>query len=101
MIHVTGQLICATPEDAALVTALLPTHIALSRAEPGCLTFNVDLTSDPLVWRLDETFTNRTAFEAHQARTRASDWFRATAHIARDFQVSEIGPNNGPAQDAE
>ena len=97
MIHVTGRLICATPDDASIVRRHLPTHIALSRAEPGCLTFNVDPTSDPLVWHLDESFTNRTAFEAHQARTRASDWFRATAHIARDFPVSEIDPG----QDAE
>jgi quinol monooxygenase YgiN len=101
MIHVTGTLTCATEAEADIVHRHLPTHIALSRAEPGCMTFNVDPTSDPLVWHLDETFTNRAAFEAHQARTRASDWFRATAHIARDFQVSEIGPNNGPAQDAE
>jgi quinol monooxygenase YgiN len=97
MIHVTGYLTCATPADAALVTALLPTHIRLSRAEPGCLTFNVDPTSDPLVWHLDETFTDRAAFKAHQARTRASDWFSATAHIAREFQLVEIRPG----QDAE
>ncbi len=97
MIHVTGQLICATAEDAALVAALLPSHIRLSRAEAGCLTFNVTRSADPLIWHLDETFTDRAAFKAHQARTRTSAWFAATAHIARDFQLSD----SGPGQDAE
>jgi quinol monooxygenase YgiN len=90
MIHVTGTLTCATASDADIVRRHLPTHIALSRAEPGCLTFHVTQTTDPLVWHLDETFTDRAAFEAHQARTRASDWFRATAHIARDFRVTDL-----------
>ncbi|NJS38584.1 MAG: antibiotic biosynthesis monooxygenase [Rhodobacteraceae bacterium] len=89
MIHVTGTLTCATEVEAEIVRRCLPTHIALSRAEPGCLTFNVDPTEDPLVWRLDETFTDRAAFEAHQARTRASEWFTATNGLARDFKVTE------------
>ena len=89
MITVTGTLTCATDAEAATVRSLLPTHIALSRAEPGCLTFNVDPTDNPLVWRLDESFTDRRAFEAHQARTRASEWFAASAGLTRDFQVTE------------
>jgi quinol monooxygenase YgiN len=88
MIHVTGTLTCATEAEAEIVRRHLPTHIALSRAEPGCLTFNVDPTEDPLVWRLDESFRDRAAFEAHQARTRASEWFAATAGLARDFKVT-------------
>jgi quinol monooxygenase YgiN len=93
-LRITGTLTCATAADAALVRAHLPDHIRLSRAEPGCLSFNVDPTDDPRVWRLDETFADRAAFEAHQARTRASDWFRATAHLARDFSLEEI-PTQG------
>ena len=89
MIRVTGQLICATPQDAAIVTALLPEHIRLSRAEPGCLTFNVDPTDDPLVWQLDESFADKAAFKAHGDRMRSSAWFTATAGLARNFQVRE------------
>ncbi|MDM7930669.1 antibiotic biosynthesis monooxygenase [Tabrizicola sp.] len=89
MIRVTGTLSCATLEEAAIVAALLPEHIRLSRAEPGCLDFSVTPATAPLIWELDETFTDRAAFEAHQTRTRASEWFRATAHLARDFQVSD------------
>ena len=89
MIRVTGSLICATAEEAAVVRRLLPAHIRLSRAEPGCLTFSVDATENPLVWRLDESFVDRAALEAHQVRTRASDLFKATATLGRDFKTSE------------
>ncbi|MFN4201675.1 MAG: putative quinol monooxygenase [Tabrizicola sp.] len=89
MIRVTGTLTCSTPGEAEIVRANLPEHIRLSRAEPGCLTFNVDPTADPLIWRLDESFTDRAAFEAHQARTRGSAWFAATATLKRDFSIRE------------
>jgi quinol monooxygenase YgiN len=87
MIHVTGTLTCATADDADTVVRLLPDHIRLSRAEPGCRSFNVTRSTDPLVWVLDETFADQAAFDAHQTRTRASVWFAATAHLARDFRV--------------
>jgi quinol monooxygenase YgiN len=88
MIRVTGTLTCKNAEEADIVRAYLPDHIRLSRAEAGCLSFNVDPTHDPLVWRLDETFVDRAAFDAHQARTRASVWFKATANFGRDFLIS-------------
>jgi quinol monooxygenase YgiN len=89
MIRVTGTLTCATAAQADTVRAFLPEHVRLSRAEPGCLSFNVDPTEDPLVWRLDESFVDSAAFQAHQTRTRASAWFKATAELTRDFVVSE------------
>lgn len=89
MIYVTGTLTCSTTEEADLVRTYLPEHIRLSRAEPGCLTFNVDPTDDPLVWRLDESFADKAAFKAHGDRMRASAWFTATAGLARNFQVRE------------
>lgn len=89
VVRVNGRLICANGEQAAKVRAHLPEHIRLSRAEPGCLVFDVVPTNDPLVWELDETFTDRTAFGAHQARTRASDWGTQTIGITRDFKVTE------------
>jgi quinol monooxygenase YgiN len=90
MIRVTGRLICATSEDAAIVARHLPEHIRLSRAEPGCLNFDVTQSADPLVWVLDETFADRAAFDAHGARMRGSAWFAATAHLKRDFQVNKV-----------
>ncbi|MCU0912530.1 MAG: antibiotic biosynthesis monooxygenase [Rhodobacteraceae bacterium] len=88
-ITVTGYL-RARPEDRALIKRLLPEHIRLSRAEPGCLKF--DVVASPTVadaWELDEAFVDRAAFEAHQACTRASAWGRETAHILRDVTVAE------------
>lgn len=90
MICVSGLLTCSSTDEAAIVRQYLPEHIRLSRAEPGCLTFNVTPTADPLVWRLDESFVDKAAFEAHQIRTRASAWFKATAQMKRDFQVTEV-----------
>lgn len=87
MITLTGRLICADAAQAALVRLYLPDHIRLSRAEPGCLSFDVVPTRDPLVWQVDESFTDRAAFDAHQTRTRESRWFRETAHIRREFQI--------------
>lgn len=53
MIRVTGTLTCATTAEAVIVRARLPEHIRLSRAEPGCLSFTVEPTANPLVWRLE------------------------------------------------
>jgi quinol monooxygenase YgiN len=39
---------------------------------------------------VDETFLDRAAFEAHQARTRASAWYAATAAIPREFRQTEV-----------
>lgn len=89
MIRVTGTLTCATADEAELVRANLPEHIRLSRAEPGCLTFNVEPTDDPLVWRLDESFADKAAFKAHGDRMRSSAWFTVTQRLARNFEVRE------------
>lgn len=89
MIRLSGRLICRTEAEAATVARALPAHVALTRAEPGCLRFEVTVTADPLIWRVEEAFTTRAAFDTHQTRTRASDWFRETADIARDYTVSE------------
>ncbi|MFN3955049.1 MAG: putative quinol monooxygenase [Pararhodobacter sp.] len=88
-VRLSGKLLCADRAQAELVRVLLPGHIRLSRAEPGCLAFSV--TSEPcgLIWLVEETFTDRAAFDAHQARTRASDWGRQTAGIRRAYQVFE------------
>ncbi len=72
------------------VLAALPEHVRLSRAEPGCLAFEV--TQDParptrLLVR--ECFTDRAALDAHQARLGASAWAEITRGIPRHYQISE------------
>lgn len=91
VIRLFGQLICVTEAEVAVVREHLPEHIRLTCAEPGCLSFAVTPTSDPMIWEVRESFVDRKAFEAHQARTRASAWYRATAMVRRDFRVEEAG----------
>jgi quinol monooxygenase YgiN len=88
IVRLSGQLVCATADDAAVVTAHVPSHIALTLAEPGCLSFSVTQTSDPLIWQVDETFVDEAAFDAHQTRTKASDWATLSAHIERRFTIT-------------
>lgn len=89
MIQLSGRVICETDQDIDVVRSHLPAHIRLSRAEPGCLAFDVRQTANPRVWQVEESFTDQTAFDAHQARTKASPWFAATAHLRRDYQIRE------------
>ena len=91
MIRLRGQMICMSEDEAQAVTANLGLHTALTRAEPGCLSFGIDPTDDPMVFEVMETFRTRDDFNAHQTRTRASDWFQATRSILRDVRVEEVG----------
>ena len=86
-VHLTGQLICTNDTDAALVRRLLPDHIRLTRAEPGCEMFDVTPSATPLIWDVAERFTTQADFDAHQTRTRASAWGQQTGHIARNFAI--------------
>lgn len=88
-VHLSGRLICADAEQASAVELHLPEHARLSRAEPGCLRFEVTGAKDPLVWDVSESFVDRAAFDAHQARVSASPWGVATAGIRRDYTVIE------------
>ncbi|WP_245781102.1 putative quinol monooxygenase [Celeribacter neptunius] len=87
-ILLTGTMTCAQDEIESVVS-LLPMHIRQSRAEPGCLQF--ELWQDelkPTEFHITEVFRDERAFEAHQDRTRNSDWFRVTGHMMRDYRKS-------------
>ena len=90
-VHLTGELICASDDQAAIVRRYLPEHIRLSRAEPGCLSFEVTPTADPMIWQVEESFTDRAAFDAHQTRTKASEWAQRSAAIRREFRLRGNG----------
>lgn len=87
-VTLTGWLHCASEDQAARVRAALDEHVRLTRAEPGCISFVVTPTDDPMVWTVAEEFTGPAAFDAHQARAAASDWARLTAGIRRDYTVT-------------
>jgi quinol monooxygenase YgiN len=86
-IRLTGTLICSSEAERALVRQFLPEHIRLTRQEPGCLSFEVTQSADPLIWTVEECFTDQAAFDAHQTRTKASEWARQTAAIRRDYRI--------------
>ncbi len=72
------------------ITAALPEHIRLSRAEPGCQRFEV--VAHPTIpgrFIVSERFTDRAAFEAHQARTLAWDWGRGDAGLPPHVEVED------------
>ena len=88
-VGLSGTLVCTSAEQVATVERHLPEHMRLSRAEPGCLSFEVWQTDDPMVWQVQERFESRAAFEAHQQRTRASGWWAATAAIQRNLAIAD------------
>lgn len=75
------------PAEIAGLGALLDEHVRLTRAEPGCLAFEV--TPGPARLDVAERFRDRAAFDAHQARTAASAWGAATRHLQRHYRIEE------------
>lgn len=90
MIELSGYI--DVPEGRReAIAAALPLHIALTRAETGCLCF--DVTPDPEVkgrYNVNERFADRASFEAHQDRVRASEWGEISAGIPRNYTICDI-----------
>jgi len=84
----SGQL-DVPDEDIAMVEAHLPVHIRLSRAEDGCVSFDVYVDStNPNRYVVEEEFATQVSFDAHQARVKASEWGRVTAHLKRQYKIT-------------
>ncbi|WP_241491572.1 putative quinol monooxygenase [Winslowiella iniecta] len=90
MIKLTGRLVCKSAEEADIVRQYLPEHKELTREETGCVSFEVTETADPMIWKVEELFTNQATFDAHQKRTKNSVWGRETSMIAREYEIPEI-----------
>ncbi|WP_425101275.1 putative quinol monooxygenase [Tropicibacter sp. S64] len=89
MIRLKGTMTC-TADRLAEVRAALQAHVALTRDEPGCIRFEV--TEDaamPGLFHVDEAFSDRAAFEAHQARGAASVWAEVTLGLPRAYEITE------------
>jgi quinol monooxygenase YgiN len=86
-VHLDGYLE-VPPERLAAVTKALPDHVALTRAEPGCLAFEVIPSPDHSDrFLVSEVFTDQAAFDAHQARAKASAWAEITAGLPRHYTI--------------
>jgi len=76
-------------ERIAAVTAALPHHIALTRAEPGCIAFSVTPSlDDPTRFTVAETFRDQASFDAYQRRTASSAWARITEGLPRHYTIT-------------
>ncbi len=78
------------PAERAMLLPLLEAHVRLTRAEPGCLAFDVTETAPGSGrFAVAERFRDRAAFDAHQRRAAASAWGAASRHLARDYRTDE------------
>ena len=82
------------PEDRLeAVRTALPEHIALTRQEDGCLSFEVAPDDTvPGRFMVSESFASQAAFDAHQTRTRNSKWFEITQGIPREYTITSEKP---------
>ncbi len=80
-----------TPDRIEAVAKALIDHIALTRAEAGCLSFEV-IPSPDVQGRflVEETFVDRVAFDQHQTRAGTSPWAEITTGLPRDYTITEI-----------
>lgn len=78
------------PQDMiAQAIPLLETHIELTRAEAGCISF--DVTPSALVparFDVAEVFADQAAFDLHQARSKASLWGVFTQAMPRSYEIT-------------
>lgn len=89
MLILEGYLRC-NKTDLPRLLAALAEHIALSRQEPGCVSFDVSQDAqDKLLFHVQEAFHDRKAFDAHQQRVAASHWGNVSKNAERHYQLRE------------
>lgn len=90
-VYLAGEII--VPEsDRTTVLAALPNHIAQSRAEAGCLRFEViQDEAQSSKFHIFEIFKSQQSFDLHQARRRESSWAKASKNCPRDYVIK--GPD--------
>ena len=70
------------------VSEALTAHIKLTRAEHGCIFFNVDPCPNMGGrFLVSEAFVDEAAFNAHQQRAATSPWAQASAGIPREYKT--------------
>ena len=85
---INGTITCA-PDELDMFLSAVAEHIALTRAEPGNLEFDIRQSEpDSCKFLVTERFVDRAAFDAHSNRTRASEWWGKTNHIPRELEYS-------------
>ena len=78
-------------EELDQVRDALPIHIAKTRAETGCLIFEVTESADQLgVFTVCEEFISKEAFELHQRHVKESEWGTLTKNVKRKYVIKEV-----------
>lgn len=78
-------------DELEQVREALTTHISKTRAEAGCLIFEVTESEDKLgVFTVYEEFESKEAFELHQKRVKESDWGAVTKNVSRHYTIQEV-----------
>ncbi|MEW2012779.1 MULTISPECIES: putative quinol monooxygenase [Microbacterium] len=91
-VRLSGRMICHTQEEADAVRRHVDAHIERTRAEPGCLLFEITPLGGGRAWSVEELWADAQAFRAHQRRTAESEWGRATAGIERRYRIEGLPP---------
>ena len=76
------------PNELALIQRELKTHIELTRAEPGCISFVIEQDAkNRCFFNVYEEFESQQAFDAHQARVKGSRWGLVSKNVIRHYRV--------------
>jgi autoinducer 2-degrading protein len=85
-----GHIIVPSAELTAVKNEL-PTHIALTKQESGCLVFEVSQDSENVnKFNVHEEFTNRESFSSHQDRVGKSKWGSVSVNVARHYKITDV-----------
>ena len=83
--------IVASESDLINLKEHLDEHIKLTRAENGCIVFNVEQRNGKeLIFDVYEEFSDKEAYYFHQERLKASPWYKATRKVERHYDVSGL-----------
>jgi quinol monooxygenase YgiN len=70
----------------------LPGHIEATRAEAGCVVFEVEeVAGHPGRFSVYEEFVSRAAFELHRQRAANSPWAEVATHATCNYSITESG----------
>lgn len=85
-----GYIIVPDSELQAVQPAL-DIHITLTRAESGCMVFEVLQDSvDTNKFNVYEEFVDSASFLAHQQRVASSQWGEISKNLTREYEVTGL-----------
>lgn len=77
--------------DLDSINLELVTHIELTRAEEGCLVFQVEQDKENNNrFNVYEEFVSKEAFEKHQERVKKSRWGSVTKNVQRNYNIKGL-----------